>query len=231
MKKLKRSLTVYFAGELFSLKHLIGNAYLAEAIYEKSHGRYLCDLPQEFEARGASPRTIRDRHIRALYASDLILCNFDGTELDSGTLVEFLLAKFADIPAVILRSDGRAAGVHPQYPWNLMAHFYPRTTTVLVSSLASYRSALKRRRQAIDPVALLAGQHATADAQRVCDDIAAACVRAFDRVSTMEPAMPKHLREEVYNWLALMPGLRGKEKALRKELEQCLERKVDGDLL
>lgn len=44
--------------------------------------------------------------------------------------------------------------------------------------------------------------------------------------------MPKYLREEVYHWLALMPGLHGKEKALRKEFgEKILERKVERDLL
>jgi hypothetical protein len=48
MKKKKRSYTVYLGGELFSLKHLIGNAWLAEAIYEKSHGRFRCLLPQDF---------------------------------------------------------------------------------------------------------------------------------------------------------------------------------------
>jgi len=41
MKKKPRRLSVYFASELFSIKHLVGNAYLAEAIYEKSHGRFL----------------------------------------------------------------------------------------------------------------------------------------------------------------------------------------------
>jgi len=43
--------------------------------------------------------------------------------------------------------------------------------------------------------------------------------------------MPKHLREEAYHWLSILPGLRGKEKALRKEFEQHLERKVERDLL
>jgi len=62
MKKKDRSLNVYFAGELFNLKHLIGNAYLAEAIYEKSHGRYLCALPQDYNSRGTAPRSIRDHH-------------------------------------------------------------------------------------------------------------------------------------------------------------------------
>jgi len=45
MKTKQKSHSVYFASELFSVKHLIGNAYLAEAIYEKSHGRFLCRLP------------------------------------------------------------------------------------------------------------------------------------------------------------------------------------------
>ena len=230
MKKKTRSSTVYFASELFTLKHLIGNAYLAEAIYEKSHGRYLCELPQDFEPRGTTPRAVRDQDIRALLACDLALFNFDGTELDSGTVVEFMFAKFADIPAVILRSDLRAAGDSSD-PWNLMASFYPRTVNVVVPSLLSYKAILKRRHRKLEEVIRLAGQHSSADAQTMCDEIATACVRALDRVREIEPVMPKHLREEVYNWLALMPGLRGKEKALRREFERYLERKVERDLL
>jgi hypothetical protein len=65
----------------------------------------------------------------------------------------------------------------------------------------------------------------------MCEQVAAACVRALDRVMAEEPVMPKHLREEVYNWLALMPGLRGKEKPLRREFEAYLEQKVERDLL
>ena len=229
MKKTK-SLTVYFAGELFSLKHLIGNAYLAEAIYERSHGRYLCELPQDFEPRGVSAQSIRDQDIRALVASDLALFSFDGTEIDAGTLVEFMLAKAADIPAVIVRSDKRGAGLRRE-PWNLMALSYPRTVTVTVDALKAYKAILKRRRRSVDPVSRLAGLHASADAQRLCDEIAAACVRGLDRVRLMEPVLPRHLQEEVYQWLALMPGLRGKQKALRKEFERCLERKIEQDLL
>jgi nucleoside 2-deoxyribosyltransferase len=106
----KNSRAVYFAGELFSAKHLVGNAYLAEAIPAASHGRYLCRLPQDFELRGHHPQLIRDKDIRSLLECDLALFNFDGPELDSGTVVEFMFAKFADIPCVILRSDFRAAG-------------------------------------------------------------------------------------------------------------------------
>jgi len=229
MKKKKSSCTVYFGSELFTLKHLIGNAWLAEAIYEKSHGRYRCLLPQDIELRSSTPRTIRDQDIRALISCDLGLFCFDGTELDAGTVIEFMFAKFADIPAVLLRTDLRAAGDGSD-PWNLMASFYPRTASVVIDSLATYKSSSPRRRK-LDEVVRLAGQHSSATAQIACEQIATACVRAFDRVREIEPLMPGHLREEVYNWLALMPGLRGKQKALRKEFEKILERKVDKDLL
>jgi nucleoside 2-deoxyribosyltransferase len=230
MKKKKRSYTVYFAGELFNLKHLIGNAYLAEAIYEKSHGRYLCQLPQDFEPRGKTPRSIRDQDLRMLAACDLALFNFDGTDLDTGTVVEFMFAKFADIPSVVLRSDMRSRNDSTD-PWNLMASFYPRTVNVRVDGLGEYKTIMRRRHRKLDEIVRLAGQHSSADAQFMCEDIAASCVRAFDRVAAMEPVMPKHLREEIYAWLPLMPGLHGKEKGLRKEFERHLERKVERDLL
>jgi hypothetical protein len=228
MKKKPPSLTVYFAGELFNLKHLVGNAYLAEAIYEKSHGRYLCVLPQDFDPRAQAPRTIRDQDLRALISSELF--NFDGPDLDSGTVVEFMVAKFADIPSVILRTDRRGPGSAPA-PWNPMANHYPRTLNVAIDGLGSYQAIGQRRHRQPDQVIRLAGQHSSADAQRLCDELAATVVRALDRVRALEPVLPRHLQEEIYNWLALMPGLRGKAKALRKEFEGYLERKVQRDLL
>jgi nucleoside 2-deoxyribosyltransferase len=230
MKKKQRSLTVFFGGELFSLKHIIGNAYLAEAIYEKSHGRYLCALPQDFDPRGTAARTVRDHHIRSLVGCDMALFSFDGPDLDSGTVAEFMLAKFADIPSVVLRSDRRWAGDRsPQ--WNLMVNFFPRTVVVSLDGLAAYKAILRKRQRKLDEVIRLAGQHSSADAQRMCDEVAAAVVRALERVRETEPVMPRHLREEVYNWIPMMPGLRGKEKALRREFEHHLERKVQRDLL
>ena len=90
---------------------------------------------------------------------------------------------------------------------------------------------MKRRHRQPDDITRLAGQQSSADAQVVCEQVAAQCVRGLDRVLALEPAMPKHLREEAYHWLALLPGLRGKEKDLRKEFEEHLERKVEKDLL
>ncbi len=233
----KKSYTVYFASELFSLKHLIGNAYLAEAIYEKSHGKYLCVLPQNLEQRRTTAHSIRDHDLRALLACDLGLFNYDGPELDAGTVVEFMFAKFADIPSVILRSDFRHAGDQRGDPWNLMTSFYPRTASVVLDSMGLYKSAMQSRlrssplRNKLDEVVRLAGQHSSADAQAMCEQIAGACVRALDRIVATEPVMPKHLREEVYQWLCLMPNLQGKQKDLRREFEAILEGKVERDLL
>ncbi len=226
----KKSYTVYFGSELFSLKHLIGNAYLAEAIFEKSHGKYLCRLPQDFEPRGKTPRTIRDQDIRALLQCDLGLFNYDGTELDSGTVIEFMIAKFADIPAVILRSDIRQAG-DGNDPWNLMSSLFPRTVNVVANSLGNYKVIAKRRQRSLDDILRLAGQQSSADAQLMCEHVAAQCVRALDRAILLKPALPKRLRNDVYKWLALMPGLRGKDKALMKELAAIMENKVSKRLL
>lgn len=233
-KPAKKTYTVYFGGELFDLKDLVGNAYLAEAIYEKSGGKYLCHLPQDFELRGLNPQVIRDQDIEALFASDVALFNFDGTELDSGTLVEFMIAKMADIPAVVLRTDLRGAGDQGgrRDPWNLMASFYPRTVTVRVASLIDYRVLQQKRlRRAPSPVMRLAGQHASATAAIVCDRLAAQVVKAFNEVVAQPARLPKSLREPVYQWLALMPGLKGKPKDLRKQLETVLEGKIQRGLL
>lgn len=229
MSKQQRSYTVYFGGALFTTKDLIGNAYLAEAIYERSHGRFRSVLPQDFSLRGRSARATRDHALRTLFSADVALFNYDGLELDSGTVVEFMAAKFADIPALLLRTDARGDSSRP---WNVMASYYPRTATVLMPCLRVYRTWQERRHpRATDDAVRLAGQHSSADAQRVCEQVAAHCVRALDRLVATEPAMPKHLREEVYQWLALMPGFQGKPKLLRKELERCLEQKVKRDLL
>jgi nucleoside 2-deoxyribosyltransferase len=222
--------SVYFAGELFNAKHLIGNAYLAEAIHERSQGRFQCRLPQDFDTRRRSLRGIRDQNLDALLSSDVALFNYDGAELDSGTVVEFMFAKFADIPAVLLRSDIRQGGDQHREPWNLMTSFFPRTVTVLCDSLTTYRTTALRHSH-LDPATRLAGQHSTAGAQIVYDRIALQTVRALDRVLKTAPVMPKHLREEVYHWLALMPAMHGRPRELRQVFERHLERKVERDLL
>lgn len=232
----KKSYTVYFASELSGLNHLIGNAYIVEAIYAYSHGKYLCVLPQNIDRPRGAPRAARDADIQALLSCDLGLFSSDGPELDPETTAKFMFAKFADIPSVILRGDpGKPGDAKDRRPGR-MTRFYPRTTTIAIDSLGLYNTALHPRlrasaRKKLDEVVRLAGQHSSAGAQAICEQVAAACVRAFDRMIVTEPALPKHLREEVYQWLALMPDFHGKPKELRRKLEHILEHKVEHDLL
>src|SRR5210317_1787985 len=101
---------IYFAGSLFNHKDLTGNALLAEHIEKASGSKYLCCLPQNVEQHQTSALDIRNQDIVKLIECDLGLFNFDGTELDAGVVVEFMLAKFLDIPTVIMRSDFRTCG-------------------------------------------------------------------------------------------------------------------------
>jgi nucleoside 2-deoxyribosyltransferase len=186
--------TIYLAGELFSAKHLAGNAALAGHIASLSGGRFHCILPQDLP-QAASPRAIRDQDLRALLACDAALFHYDGLELDSGTVVEYLFAKFADIPAVLVRTDFRHAGDQIEGdPWNLMTSFYPRTSTVWLNSMDLYQ------RQ------LLKGATASAAADALIRTVATRICAALDQVLAMPPILPRELGPAVYNWLAILPG-------------------------
>ena len=104
-------------------------------------------LPQgtdrQSSARGSrpSPLEIRDNDFRLLLESQLALFNFDGTELDSGTVVEFMAARFLQIPCVLFRTDFRSAGDQNAdgEAWNLMCSGYPRTKVRFIGAMESYQ--------------------------------------------------------------------------------------------
>jgi nucleoside 2-deoxyribosyltransferase len=190
---------VYFAGELFSSKHLVGNAALADSIAKVSNLNFCCVLPQTLEDRGMSAKDIRDKDIVTLIGCDLALFNFDGPELDSGTVVEFMFAKFADIPSLLLRTDFRRAGDQGEDPWNLMLSFYPRTRTLCLNSLEIYKKALS------------AGMLPGAAGQSMVEEIADAIVKELELLTRLAPAIPHELAEPVYHWLSNMPGFHSSE--------------------
>ena len=135
---------IYFAGDLFDHKDIAGNLLLAEAIEEVSERRYKVELPQDSECNNLRSVTeIRDRDFELLFTCDCIVANFDGTELDSGTVVEFCFAKMLDMPAVLLRTDFRKGGDNGVDPWNLMCSGYPRSKTLLISAMEQYHLARK----------------------------------------------------------------------------------------
>ena len=120
---------IYFAGDLFDHKHLTGNLVLAERIKKLSHSRYICSLPQEWAIVTQGALQIRNQDLKAVINADAVIFNFDGVDLDSGTVVEYMIAKMLDIPAVLLRTDCRNGGYHGD-DWNSMVAGFPRSIEI-----------------------------------------------------------------------------------------------------
>jgi len=137
------ALKIYFAGDLFNSKDIGGNLMLAKTIDDVSQHRYLTMLPQdgECEVVDRTSQAIRDADFELLLNCDVIVANFDGTDLDSGTVVEFCFAKMMDMPAVLLRTDFRDCGdndLPDGEPWNLMCSHYPRTAVCCMNAMQIY---------------------------------------------------------------------------------------------
>lgn len=212
--------TIYFAGELFSLKHLLGNAVLAEQIHHESNNRYRCVVPQDLEQRETTPLSIRDQDLLQVVSCDVGLFHFDGPELDSGTVVEFVLSKMLDIPSVIIRTDFRLGGDSRLDPWNLMCSGYPRTKVLLLDAMASYQHQL--RKEGLSPAE--AGHAAT----RV---FAKDVVTALDEVRAMKPHLSPQLREQIYEWMRHLPGESFAKTLSKDTLQQILSSKTARGLL
>ncbi len=131
-----KPIRIYWGGDLFDHKDLVGNALLAEAVRELSCGRYLPCLPQESEVN-QERMDIRDSDYNLLLTCDVMLANFDGPDLDSGTVAEFLFAKMLDYPALLLRTDFRkqSESASSPDPWNLMCSNFPRTKSRILHAM------------------------------------------------------------------------------------------------
>ena len=195
---MKDEFTVYFGGSLFNHKDLTGNALLAEYIEKCSDNKYRCCLPQNVEQHTTTAREIRNQDIAKIIECDLGLFNFDGTELDAGTVVEFMLAKFLDIPAVILRSDFRTCGEKEVggEDWNFMCSFYPRTRVVKFNAIISYQEALAESQTLNDTVDIYYTR------------IAIQIVESLDSVRTEQPILKSDQKklETLYQWALTFPG-------------------------
>ncbi len=190
--------TIYFAGPLFDHKILQGNALLAAHIEAASQERYRCVLPQDLEQQGVSSIEIRDQNLRALMECDLALFNFDGTELDSGTVAEYMYAKTLDIPAVILRTDFRHGGDQEPggNPWNIMVSFYPRTEVLHLDAMLRYTDALSQ------------GGSAHEVSARIQSRIASEVIELLDQVRGIEPILEggAAVAESTYRWALKLAG-------------------------
>lgn len=212
--------TIYFAGELFSFKHLVGNALLADEINSTSEGAYQCIVPQDLEQRETTASAIRNQDLLQVVSCDLGLFHFDGPELDSGTVVEFMVAKMLDIPAVILRSDFRSGGDSQGLPWNLMAGGYPRTELLVLDSMRLYQQNLKQT-----------GLSAAEAALRATKQLARDVIVALDKVRQTPSRLPAEFRTEVYQWMRQLPGDSFAALLSQESLEEILKTKISKGLL
>jgi nucleoside 2-deoxyribosyltransferase len=212
--------TIYFAGELFSLKHLLGNAVLAEQIHLESQSRYKCVVPQDIEQRETTPTAIRDQDLLQVVSCDVGLFHFDGPELDSGTVVEFVISKMLDIPSVIIRTDFRLGGDSKLDPWNLMCSGYPRTKVLLIDAMASYQKQL--RAEGISPT------NAAHEASR---HFARDVVTALDEVRAMPPRLSGEARDTVYEWMRHLPGETFAKALTQGNLKEIVSSKLSRGLL
>lgn len=191
------ALSIYFAGDLFDHKDLIGNALLAAAIEKESLGRYKCLLPQDFEQGSNRKEHIRDQDLKMVMEADLGLFNFDGADLDSGTVVEFIVAKQLDIPSVVLRSDFRNAGDQDAKgdKWNLMCSFYPRTEIVTINGMEWYQEARAGSAPVEETIKTLYAR------------LASQLIAAFDKARSETPlTTDADFMEKLYQWAVAFPG-------------------------
>lgn len=175
---------IYFAGALFSAQEILGNEIIAEAVNTLSKGRYLCILPQQTATVQTDERAIRDEDLHKVLSAEAALFNFNGTELDSGTVVEYMLAKFADIPSVIIRTDFRALAPKACHLWayNPMAKFFPRTETLLIDAFDMH---VKNK----------------FNSTKTANEIAQQIVTALDKVTAQKPLLEGKEKENIMQWI------------------------------
>ena len=230
MMSQNQTYTFYFGGELFSHKHLLGNACLAREIYRESQGRFVAILPQDLELRDRHPQSIRDQDILGLLRCDLGLFNYDGPELDSGTVVEFMMAKFADIPAVLLRTDFRHGGDQAGDPWNLMSSFYPRTEVVVTPSMPLSKDGSFRNLRHDQSNVMDTGFNVTAQ-KAALRKIARKTIEGMEKVLRQAPVLEGADVDAIYRYLAKMPGFRRNPEEITPIIESALRRKKAKGLL
>ena len=220
------SYTIYFAGPLFDHKDLIGNAILSSYIENLSQGMYKCVLPQDSEQSTGRLVDIRNQDLTYVLSCDLAVFNFDGTELDSGTVVEFLYAKLLDVPSVVIRSDFRDGGDQDREGdrWNLMASFYPRTRKLEFNSMEWYQ----REKKAYSD-----GNGVFDVADSLYRKIASLVIAELNAVIEETPLLSTENNKalDIYKWASSFPGVSPNEMELPSNLESIVLSKKNKGLL
>jgi nucleoside 2-deoxyribosyltransferase len=203
--------TIYTAGGLFTYRELAMNLALKEAVWRISEGRYRLILPQSeqpegFEHPDASIQ-IRNTDLWHVMRTDLLLAQFDGLELDAGTVAEYMMAKFLGKPTVILRSDSRRMKNEGfDEPYNLMLKNYPRTVVLHLDSLVDYLD----RWEGVRPEGELSFSEVIDLEKQAIEkgvsELAEQIIKGFDEARQMPSPYTPEMAKDVYRAARLLPG-------------------------
>jgi nucleoside 2-deoxyribosyltransferase len=225
--------TVYAAGGLFSQHELATNVLIKEAIGRLSNEKFQLVLPQsnelkELDAVGELDAAyFRNADLLGVVKADIIIARFDGLELDSGTVVEFTMAKSLGKPTVILRCDfRRLAGTRFEEPYNLMVKSWPRTVEVHVESTLNYFDVLAEERKALGNSSTFQAtmKAELSTVQKGVDEIAKKLIDGLEAVIKMKSPYPPEYREMVYKASRYSPGSDFDQLLTENELDEIIQR-------
>ena len=223
--------TVYCAGGLFTQDELATNVLLKEAVWRLSDGKFQLFLPQSREmqelGRSDVEAYIRNTDLLEVVKADIIMVRFEGLELDSGTVVEFMVAKSLGKPTVVLRSDFRRTSFGGFCePYNLMVKNWPRSVEVQLNCFGLWAELLSKERQAADGgdsvEATMRAELGTVQAS--VDEIAGRVIAGFEAVLEMGSPFPPDYREVVYRASRFGTGSGFSELMTEGELEKIVQR-------
>jgi len=223
--------TVYAAGGIFTQHDLATNVFIKDSVWKLSNGKFELVLPQSKELRELDrpdiAAYIRNVDLMHVVKSDLFIARLDGLELDAGTVVEFMVAKFLGKPTVILRCDSRLSGGEGlDEPYNLMVKNWPRTAEVQYDSLIKFTGGCAEEWKKLGNVSTF---ETTIKAElktvmRGIDEIAQIIIGGLDNVLAMKSPYSDEYQEIVYKIIRHSPGS-GFEQLLSDEDLTILVRK------
>jgi nucleoside 2-deoxyribosyltransferase len=222
---------IYSAGGLFTQDELSTNILLKEAVWRLSNGKFQLFLPQSRELRELDrpdvEAYIRNTDLLEVVKADIILVRFDGLELDSGTVVEFAMAKCLGKPTVVLRSDFRRvsfAGLCE--PYNLMVKNWPRSVEVHLNSYGIWAGLFAAECQRLGDSDTLQGMMKAelGTMHKSIDEVARQVIAGLEAVIQMESPYPPEYQEVVYRAARYSPGSGFDELLTTTELDEIVRR-------
>jgi nucleoside 2-deoxyribosyltransferase len=208
-----KSYTVYAAGNIFTQHDLAANVYIKDAVWRHSNGKFELILPQSKELRELDrpdlAAYIRNVDLLQVLKAHLFLARFDGLELDAGTVIEFMLAKFLGKPTVIWRCDSRRLGGNSlDEPYNLMVKNWPRTVEFQFDSLMNYIGSFAEasKIQVSQETVQNTLQAELNTIKNGIDELAAKIIVGLESVLELASPYPAEYQEIVYRAARFLPG-------------------------